>query len=279
MPAAPRPILLAVGETDAYGPSLQFACAEAVRRGAPLLLVHVLEHRAREQAHRLLETVTAEAHGLTGGTVPVDTVLRTGPVVTELTELSRDAVLVVLQRRARSRLQQLVSRSVSGHVGGRAHAPTVCVPEGWEPRLGEPRQVVVGVDGVDSEEGSRLLEHAFTRAAEARADLTVVHGWQLPSGYDDAVVAQPEVEEWRERYLRVLHGRLGPLRSLYPAVPVAVDIRHLHPAEALIQAGKDSDLVVLGRGRLEHPLVEHLGSVARAVMREAGCPTEVLCDH
>jgi nucleotide-binding universal stress UspA family protein len=36
---------------------------------------------------------------------------------------------------------------------------------------------------------------------------------------------------------------------------------------------------VLGRGRLEHPLVSHLGSVARAVIRDAACPVEVVNDH
>ncbi len=277
MPPAPRPIMLAVRDTDACGPSLRFACAAARRLAAPLHLVHVLQE-PRSQAHLLLEAVAADAGELTGGEVPVHTVLRTGPVVSELTELSRGAQLLVLQRRQLSRLQRLVTQSVSAHVGGRGHAPTVSVPGGWEPRLGGTRHVTVGVDGVDNEEGCRLLEHAFARAAEAGAELTVVHAWQLPSGYDDAVVAQPEVEEWRERYLRVLHSRLGPLRAVHPDVPVSVEIRHLHPAEALVQAAKDSDLVVLGRGRLEHPLVEHLGSVARAVMRDADCPTEVLCD-
>jgi nucleotide-binding universal stress UspA family protein len=279
MPPELRPILLAVGDTDAHDPSLRFACTEARRCGAPLQLVHVLEDRPRSRGHQLLATVAAEAQGLSEGTLSVDSLLRAGPVVTELTELSRDALLVVLQRRQLSRLQRLVSRSVSAHISGRAHAPTVSVPEGWQPRVSGPRQVTVGVDGVDSEEGRRLLDHAFTRAAEAGAELTVVHAWQLPSGYDDAVVAQPEVEEWRERYLRVLHGRLDPLRSSHPDVPVSVEIRHLHPAEALIQAAKDSDLVIVGRGRLEHPLVEHLGSVARAVMRDADCPTEVISDR
>jgi nucleotide-binding universal stress UspA family protein len=279
MPPAPRPILLAVGDTDAYGPSLRFACDEARRLAAPLLLVHVLEDRPRGRGHQLLDEAAAAARSLTRGAVPLDTSLRTGLVVTELTELSRDAHVVVLQRRQLSRLQRLVTRSVSAHVGGRAHAPTVSVPEGWQPRHGGTRQVTVGVDGVDSEEGRRLLDHAFTRAAEARAELSIVHAWQLPSGYDDAVVAEPEVEEWRERYLRVLHARLGPLRALHPDVRVSVEIRHLHPAEALIQAAKESDLVVLGRGRLEHPLVEHLGSVARAVMRDADCPTEVISDR
>jgi nucleotide-binding universal stress UspA family protein len=279
MPPALRPILLAVRDTDACGPSLRYACTEARRAGVPVHLVHVLEDRARPQVHRLLEAVAADAYDLTEGAVPVHTELRTGPVVSELTELSREALLVVLQRRQLSRLQRLVTRSVSAHVGGRAHAPTVSVPEAWQPRLGDPRQVTVGGDGADSEEGRRLLDHALCRAAEASAELTVVHAWQLPSGYDDAVVALPEVEEWRERYLRVLLAQLEPLQALHPGVPVSVEIRHLHPAEALIQAAKDSDLVVLGRGRLEHPLVEHLGSVARAVIRDADCPTEVLCDR
>ena len=280
MSSAPRPILLAVGDTDTYESSLNLACAEALRAGRSLRLAHVLEDRDPSDARRLLDDIERQAHVLTGGSVPVEKLVRTGPVVTELTELSRDAHLVVLQRRQLSRLQRLVTTSVSAHVAGRAHAPTVSVPEGWEPRdVGGARQVTVGVDGVDSEEGHRLLAHALTRATEVGAELTIVHGWQLPSGYDDAVIAQPEVEEWRERYLRVLHGRLGPLLSVHSTVPTTVEIRHLHPAEALIQAAKESDLMVVGRGRLEHPLLKHLGSVARAVLRDADCPTEVVDDQ
>jgi pimeloyl-ACP methyl ester carboxylesterase len=122
-------------------------------------------------------------------------------------------------------------------------------------------------------------ERAFARAAELEAELTVVHGWQLPSGYDDAIVDETAVDDWRTRYLQVLHRRLVPLTETHPTVTAAVEIRHLHPADALIQAAKDSDLVVLGRGRLEHPLVSHLGSVARAVIRDAACPVEVVNDH
>jgi nucleotide-binding universal stress UspA family protein len=279
MSSALRPILLAVGDTDTHRPSLQFACAEALRTDTPILVVHVLEGRSRARAQHLVEEVAAQVQAATDDQVSVDVHVAGGPVVTRLTELSREASLVVLQRRQLSRLQRLVTRSVSAHVGGRAHAPTVSVPEGWSPRGGEPRRVIVGVDGVDNEEGRRLLGHAFARAAQLDAELTIVHAWQLPSGYDDAVIARPEVEEWRERYLGALRACMEPLQSERPGVRTSVEIRHLHPAEALIQAAKDSDLVVLGRGRLEHPLVEHLGSVARAVMVDADCPTEVLCDR
>jgi nucleotide-binding universal stress UspA family protein len=57
-----------------------------------------------------------------------------------------------------------------------------------------------------------------------------------------------------------------------------VEIVHLPAAEALLQASKDAALLVLARGRLAHPLVGHLGSVARAVMRDAESPVEIIPD-
>jgi nucleotide-binding universal stress UspA family protein len=273
------PVVVAVGDAETHDPSLQHACAEARRTGRPLHLVHVLTQRPTTAAERLLHDVAGQVHALVHGSLRVETVIRTGQVVPVLNELSRDAGLVVLQRRQLSRLQRLVSGSVSAQVAGQAHAPTVSVPEGWQPRGGGRPHVTVGLDGADDDEGTRLLRHAFARAAELEAELTVVHGWQLPSGYDDASVDETAVDDWRTRYLQVLHRRLVPLTETHPTVTAAVEIRHLHPADALIQAAKDSDLVVLGRGRLEHPLVSHLGSVARAVIRDAACPVEVVNDH
>jgi nucleotide-binding universal stress UspA family protein len=275
----PLPVLVAVGDTETHGPSVQLACAEALRAGAPLRLVHVVDQGQTSNAQRLLDEVAAQVHGMTQGALRVQTMVGIGKVVPALTDLSRDAGLLVLQRRHLSRLQRLVTGSGSAHVAGRAHTPTVSVPEEWQPRPGATAHVTVGVDGVDNDEGTRLLRHAFARAADLGAELNVVHAWQLPSGYDDAIVDRVDVQEWKQRYLEALERPLSSLRSAHPTVPATVEIRHLNPAEALIQAAKDSDLVVLARGRLEHPLVDHLGSVARAVIRDAGCPVEVISDR
>lgn len=241
-------------------------------------LVHVVERPRLPTTELLLAEAASWVHGLTHGTLAVETTIREGRVVPVLTELSRDADLVVLQRRQLSRLQRQVTGSMTARVAGQSHAPTVTVPEGWQPRPGGDPRVVVGVDAPDVEQSRTLLGHAFSRAADLGAALSVVHAWQLSSGYDDAIVDQRAVADWQARYLSALNHRLAPLRSTHLSVRATVDIRHMHPADALVEAAERADLVVLARGRLEHPLVGRLGSVARAVIRDAGCPVEVLND-
>ena len=274
-------VAVAIGQARTHEPCLQFACAEALRAGRPIQLVHVAEGDSTTVAQRRLNTIAEDVQAITRGMVPVETLVGTGPVVPTLIELSKDVDLLVLQRRQLSRLRRQVTGSLSAQVAGQAHTPTVSVPEGWRPRGGDARRVTLGFDGADSDERTRLLRHAFARASErqpdqVRAELTVVHAWHLPSGYDDAIVDQRAVREWRDRYEGALHDVLKPLQSRHGLVATTVDIQHLEPAEALIQAARDSDLVVLARGRLEHPLVGHLGSVARAVLRDAACPVEVI---
>jgi nucleotide-binding universal stress UspA family protein len=198
--------------------------------------------------------------------------------VPSLVALSQEAALVVLQRRHRTRLQWLLEGSVSAHVAGQAHTPTVWVPEDWHSCDATEPHLVVGVDAADDEESVDLLRHALLRSDERDAKLTVVHGWRLSSGYDDAVIDRQAVEEWADRYQRVLQRRLSVLQVEHPQVHVEVEIVHLPPADALVQSSKDAALVMLARGRLAHPLVGHLGSVARAVMQNAECPVEIIPD-
>jgi nucleotide-binding universal stress UspA family protein len=272
------PLLVAIGDAEPHESALRFATTEALRAGCSLRLVHVVEKPKLPTTERLLAEAASWVGGVTHGKLPVEAVVREGRVVPVLTELSRDADLVVLQRRQLSRLQRQVTGSMSARVAGQSYAPTVTVPEGWQPRPGGDPRVVVGVDAADVEQSRTLLTRAFARAADRGACLSVVHAWQLSSGYDEAIVDQRAVAEWQDRYLSALNVLLSPLRATHPTVPVTVDIRHMHPADALVEAAERADLVVLARGRLEHPLVGRLGSVARAVIRDAGCPVEVLSD-
>jgi nucleotide-binding universal stress UspA family protein len=278
-PAPAAPVLVGVVDVAVSEPALAYAADEALRADRDVLVVHVTDEppgeRTPSQAESLLEDASARLRQLTHGAVTVESLAHAAPLVPALVALSRDAALVVLQRRHRTRLQWLLAGSVSAHVAGQAYAPTVWVPEDWHRREVEPH-LVVGLDAADDEESDDLLRHAFVRASEQGATLTVVHGWQLSSGYDDAVVDRFAVADWANRYRAALQCRLSALQAEHPQVGVEVEILHLPAAEALAQASKDAALVVLGRGRLAHPLVGHLGSVSRAVMRDAECPVEII---
>jgi nucleotide-binding universal stress UspA family protein len=273
-----RPIIVAVADVAVSEPALRYAGDEAVRGRRPVLLVHVLTDPTVPDAEQLLDGAADRVRELTRGRVTVDVRVEAPPLLPALETLSRDAALVVLQRRRRTRLQRQLVASVSSHVAGTAHAPTVWVPEDWAPCDAVEPRVVVGVDGAQDEGNRELLRRAFTRADELGATLSVLHGWQLSSGYDESVIDRAVVDDWAARYQQALRHRLSGPRAGHPQVVVGVEIVHLPPAEALVRRSKDSVLLVLGRGRLAHPLVGHLGSVARGVMRDAACPVEIIPD-
>lgn len=268
-----KPVLVAIGaaanNSDA---ALTYGCRRAVLLQRPLLLVHVVERGPGPLDGRLLQGAAARAGELSRGAVHVRTMTPTGPLIPTLVDVSRGADLVVLQRRTSSRMQRMVLGSVSTEVAGHAHAMTVVVPSNWEGSLTKQRRVVVGFGSTDD---LAVVAHAFQRAALLDAELTIVHGWQMDTPYDDAIIGRRAVEEWRERYVETLRRAVAKLGRT--TVSWQLKMLRAAPAEALLTACEDADLLVLGRGGIDVPLVGRLGSVARALVRDATCPVEVHC--
>jgi nucleotide-binding universal stress UspA family protein len=139
------------------------------------------------------------------------------------------------------------------------------------------QRVVVGVDG--SEGSRRALEAAVEQAAEHDAALTVLTTWTQPvtagaPGYasfqwiNDADLSGVAKQEQAD----VLTAVLGPESSL------KVDQRVIegHPAQQLVLAAEDADLLVVGsrgHGGFAGML---LGSVSQHVSAHASCPVLVV---
>jgi nucleotide-binding universal stress UspA family protein len=267
------PVLVALESSGLLDAALRYACDLAVQGGRALRLVRVVEDGTVSAAEQLAGDAGERATELTGGAVPVETLTPQGLVVPVLVDLSRTADVVVLQRRQRSRLQRMGEASISTEVAGHAHATTVTVPGDWKPSFGRHHLVVVGVgragDDVD------ILRHAFARAEAMQARVTIVHGWQMDSAYDDATVDPAEVERWRQGYVDSLEARVHDLRRGEMAVPWSVDVIHTSPDSALVGAACEAGALVIGRGGSDVPLLGQLGSVARATLSDAGCPVEI----
>jgi nucleotide-binding universal stress UspA family protein len=131
----------------------------------------------------------------------------------------------------------------------------------------------------DSTHGSGALDQAFAMAGARGARLTVIHAWELPSVYDDIIVRRTHDEDWNVKALDSIGSRIAGLRKEYPGVVVDVEIAHAQPAHALVEAATGADLLLIERrgGRL--PSGFHLGGTARAMLREAPCPIEILPPH
>lgn len=269
----PPRVLVAVDQPDDCEAGLRYAVAEAERTGAVLELVHVDDPDGRPvddvaPAHALAER-------LAGGRVEVVTSRHPGPVGPVLIELSRAADLLVLQHHRISRLRRLAHGSTAVTVAGRVHCRMVSVPDAWSGGDQAPTDVTVGVDAVDDDAG-RVLDQAFEHAARAGGRLRVVHAWSMSSPYDDALVDELAAEEWTASYRTRLEADLRDRRAASPGVEVVVDVVHQEAGKALLERTATSCLLLVGQGRLVHPLVDRLGSVPRAVLLDADCPVEVV---
>ena len=136
--------------------------------------------------------------------------------------------------------------------------------------------ILVGMDG--SENSQRALEWAAREAAFRKTSLTVlavhqaVHGWTgtLRFGDDEAQV-QKIAEAAKAETDKVLAG-LGDSR------PESVTVRAVHgyPAEELINAGADADMIVLGTSGVGGWSAQLIGSVATKVVHHATSPVLIV---
>lgn len=282
------PIVVAIGDSMEEDSSLLFASAEALRTGRPLLVVHVVHGNVPVAPHNLLisyETAGAVGHHLvthaatrlkmmTEDKVPVETLVPRGGVVDQLVRLSGTAHLVVMEQRDMTRLQRVFTGSVSGGVAGRSAVEVVMVPELWQPPEGFVNRVLLGVGRWRGATG--LFEHAFDVADQHQASLRVLHAWDLPSVYQDSLVDAMAVDQWRNDVTVQVEAAFKDAHRHHPGVKATVDVVHDRPADALLEASREADLMVLGRREAAHPVVQHVGSLTHAMLRVSECPVDVV---
>ena len=74
----------------------------------------------------------------------------------------------------------------------------------------------------------------------------------------------------------LLAAAVADHRDAWPTVPVEVEVRHQWPADVLVDDSRNASLVVIGRRGARGWIPEHLGSLARAVLRSSLCPVMVV---
>jgi nucleotide-binding universal stress UspA family protein len=135
-------------------------------------------------------------------------------------------------------------------------------------------RIVVGVDG---SKGSQLaLDWAANEARLRGAQLCVVHAWhpQYGTGYMFTPVVGPEVFENAAR--QVLNEMVDAIDTSDLAHPIEKRLAQCGAATALIGAGKDADLVVVGARGLGGFVGLLVGSVSQQVTHHAPCPVVVV---
>jgi nucleotide-binding universal stress UspA family protein len=284
-------ILLPVPSRGLDDAALDAAAEEARARGCGIALAHVVHvaigvPASSDQVHEVdsslgeigRQVLTAASDGLRerlGEDVPVTSQLYFGPVVPTLVERSADAEVVLMPRRDLSRLERLVTSSVSNGVAARAHVPVMSVPPGWRRSPTRPRIVTAAVDHPETS-GAAEIGCAIARAAATGAALHVLRAAWLPQPYQGVIFQDQTREEMLADARRELEDATRHLVEGHPEVTVTWDVVWERPVDALVRASHRSELLVLGRRHPSMPVGSHLGPVTRSVLRHSEGPVLVI---
>lgn len=284
-------ILVGIDGGEGGRAALRHATEQARRSGADMWLVHVIDlaiatgvfypygysglaDQIREAGTGILaraEKAVAEHIGADR----VTTTLRDGGVAAELVHAAADAAMVVLGDERHLSLARVVTGSVTGKVASRAPVPVVVVPTAWT-AVSDTHRVVVAV--ADCDASTELVARALREAAARDGELVVAHAWEVPAVYYETTLGQLDAAGWEADARRRLAKTVERARRLVPyavGTEVRIEIHRGQAAQALTQASRGADLLVVARRGRAFPL-RRLGGTGHALMRESACPVEVV---
>ncbi|MEV5505318.1 universal stress protein [Streptomyces orinoci] len=258
-----RPVSAGVDGSPESLAAAVWAGREAVLRRVPLHLVYAggADPDGGEWAAARIEAVWQEL-GTTHPGLPVEVRQESGAPTEVLLAEAATADLLVLGSRALAGQQGFLLGPVSLAVLARAPGPVTVVHEPEVPAApATGRPVLVGLDPEEADES--LLPFAFAAAARHDALLRVVR------------VRREEPNGGRvSRDAEALAEMLRPHREHWPAVEVDEWLLTGSPAQHLLTAAADAELLVVGRH--EHRPALGVGPVAHAVLHHARCPVAVV---
>jgi nucleotide-binding universal stress UspA family protein len=245
--------------------ALLWAADECRVRGQMLLVAHapdlaagvgaladLRERELSELGERMLSQHAAAASARQPGVV-VTTLLGHAPAADALIALSADSDLVVVGTRGRGGIVSSILGSVSYRIAAHAHCPVAVVPEQQTPRRDPcvPR-VVVGMSPGRS--GRLALEFALDEAKRRGATLVAV---QASGGGQ-------------------LHSDLSASAKRYRNVVVEPVLVNAEPADALLHAAQNAQLLIVGCHHSQDRWSTRLGPVPSAILHRSPCPVVVV---
>lgn len=249
-----------VVEVDATPCVVDFACTEAQRIGAELVLIAPYSRNGSEAADT---AVRAAMERVRRRDVRATAVTEEGARLRVLAGAAEGARMLVVGRSRSRGPDRFVQAQGNLTLAARAGCPVVVVPASWRPSLVE-RKVAVGVDGTAL--SAEALEFGFTIAAARDADLIVMHSGGHPGAETD-----PECS-WISRAEYVLSESLAPWTSRFPTVKVTRFLSSRRPAAALVRESGAVGLVVVGA----HAGADAADPVARRSVAAMDCPVAIV---
>jgi len=287
------PIVVGVDPSREHDAALEFAAAQARRRGCPVHLVVVMHpgHLGPDQALevRLIgEELVHVDRALLGRCVrrieewtedlpdlKVTTEVRHGPVAGSLVDASLGAQLLVLGHHRMTRPQHLPTLSVTSRVAAHTACPVYAVPDDWHELRERTEPVVAAVE--DPVSGRRVAATAFAEARLAGTAVLVVRAWCYSDVQaDEESLLHGTGTEHGTAVARATEQAFADLIAEHPDVPCRVEAVHGQAAYTLVEASRRARLVVIGRHRPAAEHGSHLGPVTRSVLAHARCPVAVV---
>jgi nucleotide-binding universal stress UspA family protein len=189
-----------------------------------------------------------------------------------LVQAAQGASMLVVGARGLGGFKELLIGSVSRYCLHHATCPVAVVHRGGSGSPGGDAKVVVGIDG--SEASRRALLWAADEAARRGAPLEVVHAWEPPIMGPYPYMAQPsDFSRFEQEAQRVLDQAVGEVAT---GVTTTQVLALGSAANALLSAGEDADLVVVGARGATGVERLFLGSTSSQVVHHAGRPVVVI---
>ncbi|MEV4432798.1 universal stress protein [Streptomyces sp. NPDC049555] len=287
--AVERPLVVGADGSPGSLPALDWAAAEAARRGLPLRIVCAsLFERYEAQLpsaggedlpeQMLAEHVAASAGQRVRQAAPgldVHTEVLPAEPVDALVEESRRASLLVTGSSGRGAVRELLLGSVSLSVAGRAHCPVVVVRGTEENVRGDGRRVVVGVGR--EEEAPAAVEFAVAAAQLRGCEVEAVRAWRSPQQQaDPLVVLDQAARAYAEQAAALLEDSLRAPLEHHPGVTVRRTVVEGPAHKALVRLSAGAALLVVGATRRHGLRGLQLGRVSHRALHHAPCPVAVV---
>ncbi|MFM2076804.1 MAG: hypothetical protein RJA49_694 [Actinomycetota bacterium] len=287
---APR-LLVGVDGTEGSVEALRWAAHEAARRGAPLHVMTCAELPVAVEAGLIgsgvasgsaMDSIVTEQEAVNQRAVTMarsfgldlevtgDTVLG-APAYALVGASHPDDIIVVGATSHPGHLTEVLG-SVATVVAHRAHCPVVVV-HGTDRKDANIGRIAVGVDGSHYAEDALLW--AVDEALRCDAELILVHGWTYP--YQGARMSGGDArDEMKLDAMRTLEACAQQVRATAPTLRCHSIISEQSPAKAIIDAGKEADLLVVGSRGHGGFAALLLGSVSRTVLQHSSVPVVVV---
>jgi nucleotide-binding universal stress UspA family protein len=292
--AAGRPVVVGVDGSQGSDTAVRWAAREARRRDLPLRVVHatVPTHLPavrstavatttewKRQAQRIAAEGAAAARRI-DPTLAVEVKVRLNENPAQaLADEADSAELLVLGARGSGGFAKLRLGSTAVQVLEVAPGPVVVVREPDAEVMPGPAagQVVVGVDG--SELSHRAARFGFGEAALRGTGLTVVHAWTRPWHPALRSFEAPGGVDWsflEPQAATTLSQSIAVARQGFPGVEVTERLVNDQPGDALLDASRGAELLVVGSRGLGGLTGMVLGSVSHGAVHHAHCSVAVV---